>query len=405
MITVQAVLYSRANKDGKFPLAIRITENRKASYVFLGTALHKNEWDATQRKVKKSYPNSVQLNALIAKRLAEYNKENITLELEDKDPSTKSIRANVMKRKIQFSFFDEAKIYVNNLKSSGKYNRLSAENPRIERFKEFTGGQIQFREITVSLLRQYSSYLKEMRNISERTIVNHLVVIRSIFNQSIKSGTVDPKYYPFGKDKVPIRFPDSVKIGLNKEEVIAIEKLDLTEQKNAHHAKNIWLFSFYLAGMRVSDVLRLRWSDFQDDRLFYKMGKNEKAGSLKLSDKAYKILNEYMPDQKGTDDLVFPDLKRFTDKMDDNFFIEKQINNIDKRLNEQLRVVAKSAGITKKLTMHIARHTFGNLSGDTIPIQMLQKLYRHTSITTTIGYQSNFIFKDTDDALSKVLDF
>ena len=55
--------------------------------------------------------------------------------------------------------------------------------------------------------------------------------------------------------------------------------------------------------------------------------------------------------------------------------------------------------------MHIARHTFGNISGEKIPIQMLQKLYRHSSITTTIGYQQNFIHKDADDALDSVLAF
>lgn len=55
--------------------------------------------------------------------------------------------------------------------------------------------------------------------------------------------------------------------------------------------------------------------------------------------------------------------------------------------------------------MHIARHSFGNISGDKIPIQMLQKLYRHSSVTTTILYQSNFMQKDTDAALEKVLNF
>jgi hypothetical protein len=36
---------------------------------------------------------------------------------------------------------------------------------------------------------------------------------------------------------------------------------------------------------------------------------------------------------------------------------------------------------------------------------MLQKLYRHTDIETTIGYQSNFIHQDVDDALETVLNF
>ena len=67
--------------------------------------------------------------------------------------------------------------------------------------------------------------------------------------------------------------------------------------------------------------------------------------------------------------------------------------------------IAGKVDIDKPLTMHIARHTFGNISGDRIPIQMLQKLYRHSSITTTINYQKNFLFKEADDALDAVLDW
>ncbi|WP_233268046.1 hypothetical protein [Algibacter sp. L3A6] len=57
------------------------------------------------------------------------------------------------------------------------------------------------------------------------------------------------------------------------------------------------------------------------------------------------------------------------------------------------------------MSMHIARHSFGNISGDKIPIQMLQKLYRHSSVATTMLYQANFMRRDTDSALDKVLNF
>gem|GEM_PF-3335147 len=54
--------------------------------------------------------------------------------------------------------------------------------------------------------------------------------------------------------------------------------------------------------------------------------------------------------------------------------------------------------------MHIERHTFGNISGEKIPIIMLQKIYRHLCITT-IDYLASFIHKDADDALDSVLAF
>jgi integrase/recombinase XerD len=57
------------------------------------------------------------------------------------------------------------------------------------------------------------------------------------------------------------------------------------------------------------------------------------------------------------------------------------------------------------MTMHISRHSFGQIAGDKIAPQLLQKLYRHSDLKTTIGYQANFIHKDVDGALSDILDF
>ncbi len=74
-------------------------------------------------------------------------------------------------------------------------------------------------------------------------------------------------------------------------------------------------------------------------------------------------------------------------------------------INKQLNKLAAVLKIDKKMTMHISRHSFGQIAGDKIAPQLLQKLYRHSDLKTTIGYQSNFIHKDVDGALSDVLNF
>jgi site-specific recombinase XerD len=100
--------------------------------------------------------------------------------------------------------------------------------------------------------------------------------------------------------------------------------------------------------------------------------------------------------------LVFPELEVVKDP-NDKYMIQKKTSEAVSRLNKQLKKITPAIGIEKKVSMHIARHTFGNISGDKIPVQMLQKLYRHSHISTTINYQSNFIFRDTDEALEKVI--
>src|SRR5436305_28698 len=119
--------------------------------------------------------------------------------------------------------------------------------------------------------------------------------------------------------------------------------------------------------MRISDVLRLQWSDFQNDRLHYGMGKNKKDGSLKVSEKAIKIIDQYKKFKENRDDFVFPELKGAN--LDDAFITQRTIafktSAIDKCLKNN---VAPAAKIEKKLTMHIARHSFAQVASDKIPV-------------------------------------
>jgi len=404
MASVKIVLRKKQNKDKTYPLAIRITKDRRTSFIHLGYHISEDEWDSVQQRVKKSHPNSARLNNLLIKKLAEANDKSLELETQKEEVSMDSIKSFIKAPK-STTFFTQAQLYLDNLKQSGKYNQYTADKPRIKRFREFLNKDVLFSEITETLLQRFMSYIKGTCNVNERTAINHIVVIRSVFSMAIKANVTDRKYYPFGAGKMSIKFPQSNKVGLSAEEVKKIEDVELSEGSFENHCRNLWLFSFYFAGMRVSDVLRVKWSDIQDSRLHYTMGKNNKSGSLKLPAKVTKILDQYKDQKVNKDDYIFPDLKDIPES-DSQFYVQRRIAFTTSRVDKYLRNhVAPLAGIDKKLTMHIARHTFGNISGDKIPIQMLQKLYRHSSVTTTIGYQANFIHKDADDALDAVIGF
>jgi integrase/recombinase XerD len=403
MANIKVVLRSEKKKDGTFPLAIRITKDRKSSFIYLDYSIREDEWDAVKQRVKKSHANSTRLNNYLLKKLSEATDSALEAESNKSFVSARSVKQKI-KPTTSSTFIPQAEAYLARLKQAGKYNQYNAEKSRIKHFKEFMNGiDIAFPEITPPFLERFKAYLIGRYKMSERSAINHFVMVRSVFSQAINDNIVDSKFYPFGKGKVKIKFPDSIKIGLTIEEVKQLEDVLLTD-KTQNHARNVWLTSFYFAGMRISDVLRLRWSDLKDERLHYTMGKNNKGGSFKISEKAKLIFNQYKAFQQNANDLIFPDLKDVD--FENKFLVQRKISNKTNLLDRTLRLqVAPVAGIDKKLTMHIARHTFGNISGDKIPIQMLQRLYRHTSITTTIGYQSNFINKDTDDALSSVLNY
>lgn len=397
--SLKIVLRNKQNADGTFPLAMRVTIDRKSSYIYLGHSIRKADWDAAAQKVKKSHPNSAQLNNFILSKKAEANDKMLNMAAHNKDVSSKAVRRQI-KPQEGISFFAQAKVYCDELEKTGRFNQKSSDLPRINRFRKFLGGSdINFAEINTGLLQKFRAYLIGTRNVTERTVVNHFVVIRTIFNRAIASGLVEQKYYPFGKGKISIKFPDTMKIGLTIDEIKTLQSLELSGGEN--HSRNLFLTSFYFAGMRISDVLRLKWSDIQNERLYYTMGKNLKTGSLKVPDKVMEILEQY-PRGVNAHDLVFHDLAKLPDLSKANE-VQNYIKTRNRICNDYLKKIAVKAGITKPLTMHIARHSFAQISADRIPANVLQKLYRHTDIKTTMQYQSNFMTKMTDDALEAVI--
>ncbi|WP_417558638.1 MULTISPECIES: phage integrase SAM-like domain-containing protein [Flavobacteriaceae] len=396
------VLRKKANKEGEFPLAIRITKNRRSNYHYVGHYINDKFWDLKNCRVKNTHPNALKLNNLLLSELSIANQTLIDLQSQKKDLSANQIKNEIYSSNANANFFALAEVYLDEMKHNNKLARLSSDKPRVKHVLEFSKSkQLTFQEIDEGFLKKFILYLRK-RPMSERSIVNTLIVVRTIYNRAIKSNIVDSKLYPFGAKKIRIKFPETEKIGLTIDEIKSIELLkNLTPSEI--HARNVWLFSFYFAGIRAADILKIRWSDIYDDRLHYRMNKNSKLLSLKIPDKVSPILDYYKPEKLNENDFVFPEIKKADLK--DAKDVYAKTRTATKKFNKYLVEVAKKAKITKKLTMHIARHSFGHISEDKIPIKMLQKLYRHSSVTTTIQYQANFIHKDTDEALNSVINF
>ncbi|MCK0157254.1 site-specific integrase [Cellulophaga sp. F20128] len=401
MATVRAVLRKKKNKAGRYPIAIRITKDRKSSFLNTGQYIDEKFWDEKNRNVRKSHPNSKVLNNFIVSKVAEANDKVLKSEMKPEYESVAEIRNKIVENK-GFDFFVVANMHLKNLKNRNKHHQYDTEFGRLKKFKEFLGKDVlPFNKLNVVLLKKFETYLIHSKKLSPRTVVNYLILIRTIYNLAIAESITDRGLYPFGKGKMTIRIPESQKIGLNIEEIQKLEVVNnLSEAQQ--NAVNVWLISFYFAGIRVADVLKLKWSDIVDNRLLYRMDKNSKLVSLKVPNKAKVLLDIYRK-LETPNNLIFPYLG--STNLRDYEEVSVRIQSVTRNLNRLLKRASIQVGIKKNMSMHIARHSFGNISGEKIPIQMLQKLYRHSSITTTVNYQANFMHKDADDALDNVINF
>src|SRR5680860_216350 len=84
MATIEVYMRKRKNKAGLCPLNIRITKNRKSSYIQTGQRIDPKYWDPVKRKIKKNHPNSTRLNNLLSFKLAEINKSLLDIETKAK---------------------------------------------------------------------------------------------------------------------------------------------------------------------------------------------------------------------------------------------------------------------------------------------------------------------------------
>lgn len=424
MATAKIVTWSRTDKNGQFPIGIKVSQNGIPAYLFEGNALaSRDHWDAAKHQVKKAHPQYKRLTNFLTKRLAEINDKILEFETDKRKFSAEdiieAIKPKVTAKEVATAcklplFKDVADNYLSEQKALGNYDVYKSDKSRLKRFYEFAGNEVTFPEITVELLRRYTLFLrmdrnrskKEQKPLSDRTVTNHLLVIRTMYNRAVTAGLAGKETYPFGgKDKIVIKFGKTEKIGLNTDEINQLKQHVFADhQSHLHHSRNLWLTSFYFAGMRITDALLLKWSDFQNGRFYYTMSKNGEPGSLPVPTAVASILEEYRNDEQAHD-LVFPFLKKL-DNLDNRYALRLRINSVTRLIGEHMNVIMGLLAINKNASPHKARHAFAQRAEEkAIHPKVLQKLYRHESITTTMHYQSNFSHKKADEALEAVIDF
>jgi integrase len=393
---------NRAKANDTVPIQIRVTYNRNSCKINIGHRIKQRDWDDEKKRVKKSHDNSVRLNNLIQNFISKIDNYIIEKETSNDPVVFAEIKEKVFNKTNTAHTFKEYSLeYLEDLHKEKKYAQFGSSRAQVNKMIAFFGDYATFSALTINHIKKFKVFLKSDYNQSERSIVNHLIVLRAICNKAIRDGLMNKNDYPFGGEGVVIRIPNSIKVGLNLEEIKLLELAKIKSFTSKWNARNAFLLSFYFAGARISDVLRIKWIDIVDGRLHYKMGKNKKVGSIAVAKKANDILEQYKKKRWSKEEFVLPELNNAD--LSDEKDVYRKIITATKKYNKWLKKLADEVGIEKKITCHIARHSFGNISGDKIPVQMLQKLYRHSDITTTINYQQSFINKDTDDALALVI--
>jgi site-specific recombinase XerD len=137
---------------------------------------------------------------------------------------------------------------------------------------------------------------------------------------------------------------------------------------------------FFSTGLRLSELSSLnRDLDLSRDE-FSIRGKGEKVRVVFLSDDAKAAIREYLAKRKDMDEAMFIELSRNKAKDGSRRLTPRSIERI-------VREIAMKAGISKKVTPHVLRHSFAtDLLSNGADIRSVQMMLGHANIATTQIY-------------------
>jgi integrase/recombinase XerD len=172
--------------------------------------------------------------------------------------------------------------------------------------------------------------------------------------------------------RIPEKLPD----------VLTFNEVDLllnsvNSDDEMHIRNRAMLELLYATGLRVSELINLRFSDIDLKNSFLRIiGKGSKERLVPFGNKSKFFTDTYLKKRKPCLTVC------------DHIFISrlgKKLSRIE--FWRQLKNIAKNAGINKNITPHTLRHSFAShmLKGGA-DIRFVQEMLGHVSITTTQIY-------------------
>lgn len=136
-------------------------------------------------------------------------------------------------------------------------------------------------------------------------------------------------------------------------EITMIADYKLTPGSEMAIHRDLFLFSYCVGGLRLSDILILQWDNFDGTNIHYYSSKSNTPSIISLSEEALTIISKYSH-YGNKDKFIFPVLAGWVDDQD-NENINKIIPFVAKLINTNLNTIARIAGIDKNISYHVSR--------------------------------------------------
>ena len=225
-------------------------------------------------------------------------------------------------------------------------------------------GMVSAHRLNAVHIKRYMEYCAKEEKLSENTLHSRLNAIKFYYEQVLEQDRI---LWDIPRAKRPFILPKVLSEAELKRMFAAV--------KNLKH-KAI-LFTAYSAGLRVSEVVKLRIQDIDSERMqiFVERAKGKKDRMVNLSILLLDVLRQYLTLQKPR-----PTYYLFSNETNEGPYSERSAQIIFQRAKNM-------AGIKKDISFHSLRHSFAtHLLEKGIDVKYIKEVLGHFDIRTTERY-------------------
>lgn len=378
----KAVLRALKNLKGEYPIAVRITIDRKQKFLAIKERALPEQWNNEMGLLNKKHPYATPINDRITTLIKNINDYAYTLDCPIRDAAEiiiKHFNSNKIEPSDKSNFFRYALLFMERYRNDISMTTYNVYDASLKVIEKFLGrNTLTWVDINRELTNDFHRYLisEKYSAGTQKKIFTHF---KNIYNRAAieLSGVYRFVDTPFAG----ITFEKSTtsKVRLNETEIKMIRKV--TDPRVAL-AKDVFLFGWNLGGMRISDLCTLKWSQISPDGfLTYQMRKTRKTSQvrrLELSFEAKDIVAKY----RTGGEYVFPLLKD-----GDTREMFMRIRHATTQINRKLALLSEIADLRKKITTHVTRHSWTSIAlGKGADVRDVQSVLGHSDLSTTQHY-------------------
>lgn len=369
----------------------RITVDGIPKELSLKREWYESRWDQNSGRAKGNREDALKLNAYLDVFSASVYSAKSNLMLSGKEVTSQAIKEIISgndktKRPFLGHVFtdhnNEIKSLIGKDYAPNTYKKYISTYNHVAAFvkSKYHKPDIDLHELDYDFIKSFSVWLKTIKKLNENSANKYLTTLKGVVNECKRKKWIAEN--PFAEFCLKTVTPEIQP--LYKDELAAIESKEFSIER-LDIVKDAFVFSCY-TGLAYVDVFNLNRNHIVPgvdggQWIITKRQKTNTPQRVPLLPHALAILDKYHNHPRcASNNSVLP---LFTNQ----------------KMNAYLKEIADVCGITKKLTFHIARHTFATTVtlSNGVPIETVSSMLGHKNLKQTQHYAKIVDLKMSED--------